>query len=79
MERLDQGLHHYIAVRKINGKLCGKINPNRGNKQRDPNNPFISVIDMDYLSCILKHLEISNKIKRDFHKIHKSHTSSFCR
>lgn len=44
-------------------KSCGKIKPNRGVKQGDPISPFIFILAIDYLSCILKHLEISNKIK----------------
>ena len=47
----------------INGKPCEKIKPKRGIRQGDPISPFIFVLTMDYLSCLLKHLEKLNKIK----------------
>lgn len=47
----------------INGKPCGKIKPKRGIIQGDLISPFIFVLAIDYLNCLLKHLEILNKIK----------------
>ncbi|KAA0051609.1 LINE-1 retrotransposable element ORF2 protein [Cucumis melo var. makuwa] len=47
----------------INGKPRGRIKPKRGIRQGDPISHLIFVLAMDYLSCILKHLENSNKIK----------------
>lgn len=47
----------------INGKPRGRIKPSRGIRQGDPISPFIFVIDMDYLSRILLHLEKTGKIR----------------
>ncbi|KAA0058887.1 reverse transcriptase [Cucumis melo var. makuwa] len=47
----------------INGKPYGKIKPKRGIRQGDLISPFIFVLAVDYLSCLLKHLKNLNKIK----------------